>query len=57
MQYPVLYAKMVDTAKRAIDAIDKHNYGSTREILIAVQRECEESYLQADENGDSAKIQ
>ena len=47
INYQVLYARMVDAAEKAIEAIEKQNYGAAREFLIAAEQECEERYVSA----------
>ena len=47
MNYQPLYAHMVDASERAIEAIEKQNYGAAKEILISAERECEEIYISA----------
>ena len=36
---------MVDASEKAIEAIEKQNYGAAKEILIAAERQCEELYV------------
>ena len=43
--YQKLYARMVDASERAIELIEKMNFGAAKEILIAAERECEELYI------------
>ena len=43
--YAQLYARMVDASERAIAEIEKQNYGTARDILIAAERQCEELYV------------
>ena len=43
--YQKLYARMVDASERAIEAIERLNYGAAKEILIAAEPECEELYI------------
>ena len=45
--YRKLYILMVDAAEKAIEAIEKQNYGAAREFLIAAEQECEERYVSA----------
>ena len=47
--YQQLYALMVDASEKAIEEIEKQNYGAAKEILIAAERECEERYISAPE--------
>ena len=46
MDYEVLYAKMVEAAEQAIEAIEAADYGRARQLLIAAEQGCEEAYLQ-----------
>ena len=43
--YQKLYARMVDASERAIEAIERQNYGAAKKILIVAERECEELYI------------
>ena len=43
--YVQLYAQMVDASERAIEEMEKQNYGAAKEILIAAERQCEELYI------------
>ena len=45
--YKELYVLMVDASERAIEAIEKQNYGAAKEILIAAEQKCEEIYISA----------
>ena len=45
--YKELYILMVDASERAIEAIEKTNYGAAKEILIAAEQKCEEIYISA----------
>ena len=45
--YKQLYALMVDASERAVEAIEKQNYGAAKEILIAAEQKCEELYISA----------
>ncbi len=45
--YKELYVLMVDASERAIEAIEKQNYGAAKEILIAAEQDCEERYISA----------
>ena len=45
--YKQLYILMVDASERAIEAIEKQNYGAAKEILIAAEQKCEEIYVSA----------
>ena len=47
MDYKELYILMLDASERAIEAIEKQNYGTAKEILIAAEQECEERYISA----------
>lgn len=46
MGYEALYAKMVEAAEQAIEAIEAADYGRARQLLIAAEQGCEEAYLQ-----------
>ena len=46
MNYEALYAKMVEAAEQAIEAIEAADYGRARQLLIAAEQGCEEAYLQ-----------
>ena len=43
--YKELYVLMVDASERAIEEIEKANYGTAKEILIATEQKCEEIYI------------
>ena len=45
--YKELYILMVDASERAIEAIEKQNFGAAKDILIAAEQECEERYISA----------
>ena len=45
--YKQLYILMVDASERAIEAIEKQNYGAAKDILIAAEQKCEEIYISA----------
>ena len=45
--YKELYILMVDASEKAIEAIEKQNFGAAKEILIAAEQECEEIYVSA----------
>ena len=45
--YKELYVLMLDASERAIEEIDRQNYGAAREILIAAEQKCEEVYITA----------
>ena len=45
--YKELYILMVDASEKAIEAIEKQNFGAAKEILIAAEQECEERYISA----------
>ena len=47
VNYQKLYVLMIDAAEKAIEEIEKQNYGTAKEILIAAEQECEERYLSA----------
>ena len=52
MNYQKLYYMMFNAATDAIDAIDKRNFESARQILAYAQCEAEEKYIQMSENED-----
>ena len=43
--YQKLYSMMVDASEKAISEIEKQNYGTAKEILIAAEQSCEEHYI------------
>ena len=45
--YKELYILMVDASEKAIEEIEKQNYGAAKEILIAAEQKCEERYISA----------
>ena len=45
--YKELYVLMVDASEKAIEAIEKQNFGAAKEILISAEQECEERYISA----------
>ena len=45
--YKELYVLMVDASEKAIEEIEKQNYGAAKEILIVAERKCEEIYISA----------
>ena len=45
MDYRQLYILMLDASEKAIEAIEKQNYGAAKDILIAAEQECEERYI------------
>ena len=47
MDYKELYILMLDASERAIEAIEKQNYGAAKNILIATEQKCEEIYITA----------
>ena len=51
--YVQLYARMVNASERAIEEMEKQNYGAARDILIAAERQCEELYVSAPEETNS----
>ena len=50
MDYSRLYHLMVDASERAIEQLERQNYGMAKEILIQAEQEAEEQYLQAAED-------
>ena len=49
MDYEVLYHLMVDASERAIEAIERQNCGTAKDILIQAQQDAEELYISANE--------
>ena len=47
--YKQLYILMLDASERAIEEIEKQNYGAAKDILIAAERACEEKYISAEQ--------
>ena len=47
IDYKELYILMLDASEKAIEAIEKTNYGAAKEILITAEQECEERYISA----------
>ena len=45
--YKELYILMVDASEKAIEEIEKTNYGTAKELLIAAEQKCEEIYISA----------
>ena len=45
--YKQLYILMLDASEKAIEAIEKQNYGAAKEILIVAEQKCEEIYVSA----------
>ena len=45
--YKELYILMLDASEKAIEAIEKANYGAAKEILIAAEQKCEEIFISA----------
>ena len=45
--YKELYILMVDASEKAIEEIEKQNYGAAKEILIAAEQKCEKIYISA----------
>ena len=45
--YKQLYILMLDASEKAIEAIEKANYGAAKEILIDAEQKCEEIYISA----------
>ena len=43
--YKQLYARMVGASERAIEEIERQNYGMAKEILISAEQDCEERFL------------
>lgn len=49
MDYEVLYHLMVDASERAIEALERQNCGTAKDILIQAQQDAEELYISANE--------
>lgn len=49
MDYEALYHLMVDASERAIEAIERQNCGTAKDILIQAQQDAEELYISANE--------
>ena len=49
MDYEALYHLMVDASERAIDALERQNCGTAKDILIQAQQDAEELYISANE--------
>ena len=49
MDYEALYHLMVDASERAIEAIERQNFGTAKDILIRAQQDAEELYISANE--------
>ena len=47
MDYKELYILMLDASERAIEEIEKQNYGAAKEILVAAEQKCEEIFISA----------
>ncbi len=45
--YQPLYHIMVQASERAIEQIDRHNYGMARDILIRAEQEAETLYIES----------
>ncbi|MGM9573762.1 MAG: hypothetical protein ACI3VJ_04990 [Hominicoprocola sp.] len=45
LDYEDLYHLMVNASEKAVEEIEKQNYGHAREILIAAECQCEEIYM------------
>ena len=43
--YAQLYARMVDASERAIEEMEKQNYGEAKDILIKAEQEAEEQII------------
>ncbi len=49
MDYRKMYHVMLDGAERALEALEKQNYGLAKGILVAAETEAEEIFLQTEE--------
>ena len=49
MDYEALYHLMFDASERAIEAIERQNCGTAKDILIQAQQDAEELYISANE--------
>ena len=47
VDYEKLYHLMVNASEDAIEEIEKQNYESAKEILIAAEQRCEDIYIEA----------
>ena len=47
MDYEALYHLMVDASERAIEALERQNCGTAKDILIQAQQDAEELYISA----------
>ena len=47
VDYEKLYHLMVNASEDAIEEIEKQNYGSAKEVLVAAEQRCEDIYLDA----------
>ncbi len=55
VDYKALYHIMVDGTEKAISAIEAHNYGKAKELLIRAEQEAEERYIEMDESDGEAE--
>ena len=49
MDYEALYHLMVDASERAIEALERQNCGTAKDILIQAQQDAEALYISANE--------
>ena len=49
MDYEALYHLMFDASERAIEALERQNCGTAKDILIQAQQDAEELYISANE--------
>ena len=49
MDYEALYHLMVDASERAIEALERQNCGTAKDMLIQAQQDAEELYISANE--------
>ena len=47
VDYEKLYHLMVNASEDTIAEIERQNYGSAKEILVAAEQRCEEIYIDA----------
>ena len=47
--YEAMYACLFNVLSDVAEAIEKHNYGQAREMIMAAQRETEEIYISSED--------
>lgn len=50
MRYKELYFHLFGAVCDAIEEIENNNYGTAKEMLIKAQLECEEKYIEENQN-------